>query len=48
MGAGISYPLNNTFPLLGAAFVLWCVALQGAPVDFVHQVRPIFDKHCHS
>ena len=40
--------MKNTLPLLGAAFALWCVKLQAEPIDFVHQVRPIFEKHCYS
>ena len=34
--------------LLGVASVVLCGRLDGAPVDFVHQVRPIFEKHCYS
>ena len=40
--------MKNTLPLLGAAFALWCVKLQAEPIDFVHRVRPIFEKHCYS
>ncbi|MEI6714843.1 MAG: DUF1553 domain-containing protein [Verrucomicrobiota bacterium] len=37
----------RTFPLL----LLGCVSLersQAAPVDFVHEIRPLFEKHCVS
>lgn len=33
---------------LGVASVVFCGRLEGAPVDFVHEVRPIFEKHCYS
>jgi hypothetical protein len=40
--------MKNTLPLLSAALALWCIELRGAQIDFVHQVRPIFEKHCYS
>ena len=40
--------MKHTHSALSFAGLLLCAPAHGAPVDFVQEVRPIFEKHCHS
>jgi mono/diheme cytochrome c family protein len=41
-------PMKHAPAALSLASVLLCAPAHSAPVDFVREVRPIFEKHCHS